>query len=86
MAQDTTQTAHIHPSYFVNLVAALMEAVHVELVRLATELEAVKGHREAGRHLPQQFGGSRLDCGDIAFFGWRAMRQSYHVMDRVVRC
>ena len=76
-----------------------MEAVHAELVRLATELEAVKGqvqtecnalrdlfartntvmsssgpqhyrrlnHREAGRHLPQQFGGSRLDYGDVAF-------------------
>ena len=76
-----------------------MEAVHVELVRLATELEAAKGqvqtecnalgdffartttvmpssgsqhdwrlnHREAGRHLPQQFGGSRLDFGDFAF-------------------
>ena len=24
-------------------------------------------HREAGRHLPQQFGGSRFDCGDFAF-------------------
>ena len=24
-------------------------------------------HREAGRHLPQQFGGSRLDHGDFAF-------------------
>ena len=24
-------------------------------------------HREAGRHLPQQFGGSRLDYGDFAF-------------------
>ena len=23
--------------------------------------------REAGRHLPQQFNGSRLDCGDFAF-------------------
>ena len=76
-----------------------MEAVHAELVRLATELEAVNGqvqtecnalrdlfartntvmsssgpqhdrrlnHREAGRHLPQQFGGSRLDYGDFAF-------------------
>ena len=76
-----------------------MEAVHAELVRLATELEAVKGqvqtecnalrdlfartsiamsssvpqhdrrlnHSEAGRHLPQQFGGSRLDYGDTAF-------------------
>ena len=76
-----------------------MEAVHAELVRLATVLGAVKGqmqtecnalralfartatamsssvpqhdrrlnHREAGRHLPQQFGGSRLDYGDFAF-------------------
>ena len=76
-----------------------MEAVHTELVRLATELEAVKGqvqtecnalrdlfartttamsgsgpqldwrlnYREAGRHLPQQFVGSRLDYGDFAF-------------------
>ena len=24
-------------------------------------------HREAGRHLPEQFGGSRLDHGDFAF-------------------
>ena len=24
-------------------------------------------HKEAGRHLPQQFGGSRLDYGDFAF-------------------
>ena len=76
-----------------------MEPIHAELLRLATELEAVKGqvqtecnslrdlfartttalsssgsqhdrrlnHREAGRHLPQQFGGSRLDYGDFAF-------------------
>ena len=76
-----------------------MEAVHAELVCLATEMEAVKGqvqtecnalpdlfartttarsssvpqhdrrlnHREAGRHLPHQFGGSRLDYGDYAF-------------------
>ena len=75
-----------------------MEPVHAELLRLATELEAVKGqvqtecnalrdlfartttdlsssgsqhdrrvnHREAGRHLPQQFDGSRLDNGDFA--------------------
>ena len=91
----------MHPlSYFINLVAESMEAVHAELVRLATELEAVKGqvltecnarrdlfartttamsssgpqhdrrlnHREAGRHLPQQFGGSQLDYGDLAFW------------------
>ena len=72
-----------------------MEPIHAELLRLATELEAVKGqvqtecnlfartttalscsgpqhdqrldHREAGRHLPHQFGGSRLDYGDFAF-------------------
>ena len=77
-----------------------MEPIHAELLRLATELEAVKcqvqtecnalrdffartttalsssvphhdrrlNHREAGRHLPQQFGGSRLDYGDFAFW------------------
>ena len=77
-----------------------MEAIHAELLRLATELEAVKGQvqtecnalrdifartipalsssgsqhdrrlnqREAGRHLPQQFGGSRLDYGNFAFW------------------
>ena len=76
-----------------------MEPIHAELLRLATELEAVKSqvltecnalrdlfartttalsssgsqhdrrlnHREAGRHLPQQFGGSRLVYGDFAF-------------------
>ena len=76
-----------------------MEPIHAELLRLATELEAVRGqvrtesnalrdlfawtttalsssgsqhdrrlkHREAGRHLPQQLGGSRLDYGDFAF-------------------
>ena len=76
-----------------------MEPIHAELLRLATELEAVRGqvqtecnalrdlfarttaalsssgsqhdrrlnHREAGKHLPQQFGGSRLDHGDFAF-------------------
>ena len=27
----------------------------------------IVNHREAGRHLPQQFGGSRLDYGDFAF-------------------
>ena len=94
-----------------------MEPIHAELLRLATELEAVRGQvqtecnalrdlfaltttdlsssgsqhdrrlnpREAGRHLPQQFGGSRLDYGDFAFL-MKAMGQSYHVMDRVVRC
>ena len=76
-----------------------MEPIHAELLRLARELEAVKGqvqtecnalrdlfartstampssgsqhdwrlnHGEAGRHLPQQFVGSRLDYGDFAF-------------------
>ena len=76
-----------------------MEPIHAELLRLAAELEAVKGqvqtecnalrdlcartttamsssgsqhdrrlnHREAGRQLPQPFGGSRLDHGDFAF-------------------
>ena len=75
-----------------------MEPIHAERLRLATELEAVKGqvqtecnaprdlfartttamtssvpqhdwrlnHREAGRHLPQQLGGSRLDYDDSA--------------------
>ena len=100
MAQETKQRTSIH-LILSKLVAELMEAVLVELVRLATELEAVKGqvenrvqcaarslctshygtaisgsgsqhdrrlnHREAGRHLPQQFGGSRLDYGDFAF-------------------
>ena len=95
------KTAHIHPSYVVNLVAEHVVAVHVELVRLPTELEAVKGqvqtecnalrdlfartttavsgsgtqqdrrlnHREAGRHLPQQIGGSRL--ATMATFAFR---------------
>ena len=92
MAQH--KTASIHSPCFINLVA---EQIHAELVRLATELEAVRGqvqtecnalrnlfpqttaalsgsqhdrrlnHREAGRHLPQQFGGSLLDCGDFGF-------------------
>ena len=93
------KTVRTHSSYFINLVAELMERIHAELLLLATELEAVKGpvqtecnalrdlfartttamsssgsqhdrrlnHREAGRHLPQQFGGSRLDYGDSAF-------------------
>ena len=97
MAQ--VKTALTHSSCFINLVAEPMEPIHAELVRLATELEAVKGqvqtecnalrdlfarttaamsasgpqhdrrlnHREAQRHLPQHFGGSRLDYGDFAF-------------------
>ena len=76
-----------------------MEPIHAELLRLATELEAVRGQVQTecnaltrplctdhgslvkfrfsarpetepqgiGRHLPQQFGGSRLDSGDFAF-------------------
>ena len=69
-----------------------MEPIHAELLRLGTELEAVRGQvqrplcadhfglvkfsfsarpetepQETGRHLPQQFGGSRLDYGDFAF-------------------
>ena len=54
-----------HASYFMNLVAEPMEPIRAELLRMATELEAVKG--QAGRHLPQQFGASRLDYGDFAF-------------------
>ena len=42
MAQ-VKNSAHTHLSYFINLAAELMEVVHAELVRLATELEAVKG-------------------------------------------
>ena len=91
-----------------------MEPIHAEFVRLATELEAVRGqvqtecnalrdlfarttaamsgsqhdrrlnHREAERHLSQQFGGSRLDCGDFAF-RMGVTLQSCHAMDRVVR-
>ena len=82
---------------FINLVPERMEAVHAELVRLATELEVVKSQvqtecnalrdlfgrtttamtspqynrrlnrREAGSRFPQQFVGSRLDCGNLAF-------------------
>ena len=97
MAQEQN-SAHQSP-YFINLVAESMEPIHAELLRLAAELEAVKGqvqtecnalrdlfartntalsssgsqhdrrlnHREAGRHMPQQFGGSCLDYGDFAF-------------------
>ena len=80
MAQ--VKTVRTHLSYFIKLVAESMEPIHAELFRLATELEARTttamsssgsqhdrrlNHREAGRHLPQQFGGSRLDDGDFAF-------------------
>ena len=93
------KAARIHSPFFIDLVAELMEPIHAEFLRLATELEAVKcqvqtacnalrdlfartttalsssgsqhdrrlNHREAGRHLPQQFGGSRLDYGDFVF-------------------
>ena len=97
MAQEQNSA---HPlTIFHQLGSGPVEQIHSELVRLATELEAVKGqvqtecnasrdlfartttalsssgsqhdrilnHREAGRHLPQQFGGSRLDDGDFAF-------------------
>ena len=98
MAQEQN-SARIHSPYFINLAAEPMEPIQAELLRLATELEAVKGqvhtgcnalrdlfartatamsrsgsqhdrrlnHREAGRHLPQHLGGSRLDYGDFAF-------------------
>ena len=94
-----------------------MKAVHAELLRLATEQEAVKGqvqteckalrdlfartatamsssvpqhdrrlnHREGGRHLPHNSAEAVLTMATLRF-GWRPMRQSYHVMDRVVRC
>ena len=41
MAQ--VKTVRTHSSYFINLVAEPMEPIHAELLRLATELEAVKG-------------------------------------------
>ena len=41
MAQ--VKTVRTHSSYFTNLVAEPMEPIHAELLRLATELEAVKG-------------------------------------------
>ena len=74
-----------------------MEQVHAELVRLAAELESVRGHvqtecnalrdpfarttattagsqhdrrlnhKEAEKHLPQQFGGSHVDHGTSLF-------------------
>ena len=91
-----SKQATIHIPYFTYLVAELMEQVHAGLVRLAMELESVRGqvqtecnalrdlfartatmegsqhdrrlhHKEADRHLPQRFGGSRDDHGDFAF-------------------
>ena len=41
MAQ--VKTASIHSPYFINLVAEPMEPIHAELLRLVTELEAVRG-------------------------------------------
>ena len=38
-----SKTVFIHSPYSINLVAEPMEQVHAELVRLATELEAVRG-------------------------------------------
>ena len=92
-----TKQSSLH-HMFINLVANLMEQVLAELVRLATELESVRGqvqtecnalrdlfrtkHSDSGkvaarsppepqrggeRHLPQQFGGHRVDHGDFAF-------------------
>ena len=37
------KTARIHSPIFIDLVAEPMEPIHAELLRLATELEAVKG-------------------------------------------
>ena len=42
-------------------------------------------HREAGRHLPRQFV-EVVSTMETLRFGWMAVLQSYHVMDRVVRC
>ena len=93
-----------------------MEQVNAELVRLATELESVKGqvltecnalrdlfarttatmagsqhdrhlnHKEAERHLAQQFGGSRVDYGDFAFRMEGYAARSCREMDRAARC
>ena len=41
MAQ--VKTIRTHSSYFITLVAEPMEPIHAERLRLATELEAVKG-------------------------------------------
>ena len=41
MAQG--KTVRTHSSHFINLVAEPMDPIHAELLRLATELEAVKG-------------------------------------------
>ena len=42
-------------------------------------------HREAGRHLPQQFGGSRLDYGDFAL-RMEGYASVLSLVDMVVRC
>ena len=88
----------------------LMEPIHAELVRLATELEAVRGqvqtecnalrdlfarttaaisgsqhdrrlnHREAERHLPQQFG-PVVSTMETLHFEWKVMQRSCQAMD-----
>ena len=74
-----------------------MEPIHAELLRLATELEAVKGQVQTECiALRDLFGrtttalsssSSQHDWTAVTLrLGWRAMRQSCHVMDRVVRC
>ena len=105
-------TARTHLSYFINLVAEIMEPIHAELLRLARELEAVKGQVQTEcnalrvlfvrtttamsssgpQHdrrpmLGDACHSSPVEAGltTVTFrFGWRAMRQSCRVMDRVV--
>ena len=40
---------------------------HYSLVKFSSSARPETEPQEAGRHLPQQFGGSRLDHGDFAF-------------------
>ena len=65
------KTVRTHSSHFINLVAEPMEPIHAEVLRLATELEAVKSPVQtecnALRDLFARTGGSRLDYGDFAF-------------------
>ena len=109
MAQDKNS---VHPF---TIFHQLMEPIHAELVRLATELEAFRGqvqtecnalrdlfarttaaisgsqhdrrlnHREAERHLPQQFG-PVVSTLETLHFEWKVMQRSCHAMDTVVRC
>ena len=69
MAQ--VKTVRTHSSHFINLAAEPMEPIHAEVLRLATELEAVKSPVQtecnALRDLFARTGGSRLDYGDFAF-------------------